>query len=65
MRSGGAPGVTALDRAIAAQIGLANPIAAHTERLKHGRIGHEGSPGCQQAGPQLGAGGADFGNRGF
>ncbi|WP_370653130.1 MULTISPECIES: terminal beta-(1-_2)-arabinofuranosyltransferase [Mycobacterium] len=23
------------------QIGLANPLAAHTERLKHGRIGHD------------------------
>ena len=30
-----------LDVRVIDQIGLANPIAAHTERLKHGRIGHD------------------------
>ena len=30
-----------LDVRVIDQIGLANPIAQHTERLKHGRIGHD------------------------
>ncbi|WP_423203380.1 terminal beta-(1-_2)-arabinofuranosyltransferase [Mycobacterium kubicae] len=30
-----------LDVRVLDQIGLANPVAAHTERLKHGRIGHD------------------------
>nr|WP_235192563.1 terminal beta-(1->2)-arabinofuranosyltransferase [Mycobacterium asiaticum] len=30
-----------LDVRVLDQIGLANPLAAHTERLKHGRIGHD------------------------
>jgi arabinofuranosyltransferase len=30
-----------LDVRVLDQIGLANPIAAHTERLRHGRIGHD------------------------
>jgi arabinofuranosyltransferase len=30
-----------LDIRVIDQIGLANPIAQHTERLKHGRIGHD------------------------
>ncbi|MHA7648875.1 terminal beta-(1-_2)-arabinofuranosyltransferase [Mycobacterium sp. ML4] len=30
-----------LDVRVIDQIGLANPLAAHTERLKHGRIGHD------------------------
>ncbi len=30
-----------LDVRVVDQIGLANPLAAHTERLKHGRIGHD------------------------
>jgi len=30
-----------LDVRVIDQIGLANPIAAHTARLKHGRIGHD------------------------
>ncbi len=30
-----------LDVRVVDQIGLANPIAQHTERLKHGRIGHD------------------------
>ena len=32
---------TGLDVRLLDQIGLANPIAAHTERLQHGRIGHD------------------------
>lgn len=32
---------TGLDVRLIDQIGLANPIAAHTERLEHGRIGHD------------------------
>lgn len=32
---------TGLDVRLLDQIGLANPIAAHTERLEHGRIGHD------------------------
>ncbi|MFV0494918.1 terminal beta-(1-_2)-arabinofuranosyltransferase [Mycobacterium sp.] len=30
-----------LDVRVLDQIGLVNPLAAHTERLKHGRIGHD------------------------
>jgi arabinofuranosyltransferase len=30
-----------LDVRVIDQIGLANPLAQHTERLKHGRIGHD------------------------
>nr|WP_276531054.1 terminal beta-(1->2)-arabinofuranosyltransferase [Mycobacterium ulcerans] len=30
-----------LDVRVLDQIGLANPLAAHTERLEHGRIGHD------------------------
>ena len=30
-----------LDVKVLDQIGLANPLAQHTERLKHGRIGHD------------------------
>lgn len=30
-----------LDVRVLDQIGLANPLAAHTDRLKHGRIGHD------------------------
>lgn len=30
-----------LDVRVIDQIGLANPLAAHTERLQHGRIGHD------------------------
>ncbi|PQM47805.1 Terminal beta-(1-_2)-arabinofuranosyltransferase [Mycobacterium talmoniae] len=30
-----------LDVRVLDQIGLANPLAAHTERLQHGRIGHD------------------------
>jgi arabinofuranosyltransferase len=30
-----------LDIRVTDQIGLANPIAAHTARLQHGRIGHD------------------------
>ncbi len=30
-----------LDVRVIDQIGLANPVAQHTERLKHGRIGHD------------------------
>jgi arabinofuranosyltransferase len=32
-----------LDVRVTDQIGLANPIAQHTERVKHGRIGHDKS----------------------
>ncbi|PQM51905.1 hypothetical protein C5U48_12620 [Mycolicibacter virginiensis] len=32
---------TGLDVRVLDQIGLINPIAAHTERLEHGRIGHD------------------------
>lgn len=32
---------TGLDVRVLDQIGLANPVAAHTERLQHGRIGHD------------------------
>jgi arabinofuranosyltransferase len=31
----------ALDVRVIDQIGLANPLAAHTARLQHGRIGHD------------------------
>jgi hypothetical protein len=41
-----------LDVRVIDQIGLANPVAAHTARLQHGRIGHDKNlfPLPQQAG---------------